>query len=42
MEYFADMALCGWSVVQSDHDGEREPVHGYFGPIEAAIWLELW
>ena len=23
---------CGWSVVQLDHYGEREPMHGYVGP----------
>ena len=28
---------CGWSVVQPDHDGELEPVHGCVGPTEAGI-----
>ena len=30
---------CG-SVVQLDHDGEFEPMHGYFGAIEAGIEMQ--
>ena len=31
---------CGWSVVQSDQDGELVPMHGMYGTLEAELEVQ--